>query len=219
MEKFLELFDSQLPMERDYVKNIFHKMYAKLVPRRKLMRRCMEQLFMVLIHETHKFNGASEILDIFASIASGFATPLRDEHVNFFNNIIIPLHKVQTNTQFFEQLLRCSMIFLTKDRALAVPLLEALLRYWPFAATEKEILFLTELLETLEIADPAAIKHLIPKLFKRLMKCISGNNMHVCDRAMCYFENEYFLNIVKIYKSDTYPILVPKLTEISENHW
>jgi serine/threonine-protein phosphatase 2A regulatory subunit B' len=29
-----------------------------------------------------------------ASIISGFAVPLRDEHVIFFQNIIIPLHKV-----------------------------------------------------------------------------------------------------------------------------
>ena len=110
------------------------------------------------------------------------------------------------------------MIFLTKDRRLAVPLLEALLKYWPFAATEKELLFLAELLETLEIVDHGAIEHLIPKLFKRLMKCISGDNMHVCDRAMCYFENEYFLNIVKKYKSDTYPIIVPKLIAM-DDHW
>jgi hypothetical protein len=43
-----------------------------------------------------KFNGAAELLDILASIISGFAVPLRDEHVIFFQNVIIPLHKVQT---------------------------------------------------------------------------------------------------------------------------
>lgn len=161
------------------------------------MRKIMDQTFQILIHETHKFNGASEILDILASIISGFAVPLRNEHIQFFNNIIIPLHKVQTNPQFFEQLMRCSMLFLTKDRSLSVPLLEAFLKYWPFAATEKEILFLTELKEVLEIVDPKEISHLIPRLFKRLMKCIGGDNMHVCDRAMCFFENEYFLNLVR----------------------
>ena len=112
------------------------------------------------------------------------------------------------------------MLFLTKDRSLAVPLIETLLKYWPFAVTEKELLFLAELLEAIEVAEPAAIEHLIPKLFKRIMKCIAGDNMHVCDRAMCYFENNYFINIVKIYKKDTYPILVPKITEMADgNHW
>ena len=54
----------------------------------------MNECFFALIHETYKFNGAAELLDILASIISGFAVPLRDEHVIFFQNIIIPLHKV-----------------------------------------------------------------------------------------------------------------------------
>ena len=39
------------------------------------------------------------------------------------------------------------MFFLTKDRTLAIPLLEGLLKYWPFAYCIKETLFLTELQE------------------------------------------------------------------------
>ena len=61
------------------------------------MRKAIDQLFQILIHETHKFNGAAEILDILASIVSGYAIPLRDEHIDFFHGIVIPLHKVQTN--------------------------------------------------------------------------------------------------------------------------
>lgn len=96
VHEFLELFDSEEGVERDYLKNILHKLYAKLVPRRKMIRKAINETFYNLIHECHKFNGASELLDILASIISGFAVPLREEHVLFFNNIIIKLHKVQT---------------------------------------------------------------------------------------------------------------------------
>lgn len=96
VQEFLELFDSEESVERDYLKNILHKLYAKLVPRRKMIRKAINECFFALIHENHKFNGAAELLDILASIISGFAVPLRDEHVIFFRNIIIPLHKVQT---------------------------------------------------------------------------------------------------------------------------
>ena len=88
------MFDSEESVDRDYLKNILHKLYAKLVQRRKMIRKSMNECFFALIHETHKFNGAAELLDILASIISGFAVPLRDEHVIFFTNIIIPLHKV-----------------------------------------------------------------------------------------------------------------------------
>ena len=133
ISEFLQLFDSDLVEERDFLKNILHKLYAKLVPRRKMIRKAITDCFNLLIHEIHKFNGASELLDIMASIISGFAIPLREEHAIFFINIIIPLHKVQTSGLYFDNLIRCSMLFLSKDSTLSVPLLEGILKYWPFS--------------------------------------------------------------------------------------
>ena len=66
------------------------------------------------------------------------------------------------------------MLFLTKDRTLAVPLLEGLLKYWPFANCVKETLFLTELQEVLEVIEVDKIEHLISKLFKRIVRSIGG---------------------------------------------
>lgn len=111
------------------------------------------------------------------------------------------------------------MLFLTKDRTLAVPLLDGLLKYWPFANCIKETLFLTELQEVLEVCEVDKIAHLIPKLFKRIVKCIGGIHLQVADRAMCFFENDYFLNILKSYKEKTFPMLVPIIVQLAENHW
>ena len=88
ISEFLQLFDSDLVEERDFLKNILHKLYAKLVPRRKMMRKAITDCFHLLIHEIHKFNGASELLDIMASIISGYAIPLREEHVIFFKILL-----------------------------------------------------------------------------------------------------------------------------------
>jgi len=79
--RYMELLNSENSYERDYLKNILHRLYAKLVARRKMIRRAMNDQFLNLIHESYKFNGASELLDILTSITSGFATPLRYEHV------------------------------------------------------------------------------------------------------------------------------------------
>ena len=94
ISEFLQLFDSELVEERDFLKNILYKLYVKLVPRRKMIRKAITNCFLLLIHENHKFNGTSELLNIMANIISGYAIPLREEHVLFFKNIIIPLHKV-----------------------------------------------------------------------------------------------------------------------------
>jgi len=111
------------------------------------------------------------------------------------------------------------MLFLTKDRTLALPLLEGLLRYWPFANSVKETLFLTELQEVLEVCEVDKIDGLVIKLFKRIVKCIGGIHLQVADRAMCFFENDYFLNVLKNYKDKTFPMLVPVIVDLAENHW
>ena len=219
ISEFLQLFDSDIVEERDFLKNILHKLYAKLVPRRKMIRKAITDCFHLLIHEIHKFNGASELLDIMASIISGFAIPLREEHVIFFKNIIIPLHKVQTSNLYFDNLIRCSMLFLTKDSSLSIFLLEGILKYWPFANYVKETLFLQELPEVFEFCDVEKIQPLVNKLFKRVIRCISGSHLQVADRAMCLFESESFISIIKQYKTISFNILVPIVDNLAANHW
>lgn len=36
---------------------------------------------------------------------------------------------------------------------------------------------------------------------------------------MCFFENDYFLNILKNYKEQTFPMLVPVIVDLADNHW
>ena len=36
---------------------------------------------------------------------------------------------------------------------------------------------------------------------------------------MCFFENDYFLNILKTYKEKTFPMLVPVIVELADSHW
>jgi serine/threonine-protein phosphatase 2A regulatory subunit B' len=154
-----------------------------------------------------------------ASIISGFAIPLREEHVIFFKNIIIPLHKVQTSGLYFDNLIRCSMLFLTKDSTLSIPLMEGILKYWPFANYVKETLFLQELPEIFEFCDVEKIQPLVNKLFKRVIKCISGSHLQVADRAMCLFESESFISIIKQYKTISFNMLVPTVNYLAANHW
>ena len=36
---------------------------------------------------------------------------------------------------------------------------------------------------------------------------------------MCFFENDYFLSILKAYKNQTFPMLVPVISAIADTHW
>lgn len=108
---------------------------------------------------------------------------------------------------------------MTKDRSLAVPLLDGLLKYWPFASKDKEPLFLTEVQEVLEVATVEKIEHLIRPLFHRIAKCISGDYMKVSDKAMLLFNNEFFMNALKHYKKIAFPILVPVINQLVDEDY
>ena len=106
----------------DYLKNILLKLYAKLVPRRKIIRKAINDCLFSLIHEENKLNGIAELLDIMSYIISGFAVPLREEHVQFFINTIIPLHKVYAPLYLYS-LHKCTLLYSSKDKYLTIPLL------------------------------------------------------------------------------------------------
>ena len=94
-----------------------------------------------------------------------------------------------------------------------------MLKYWPFASFGKETLFLAELLEVMDVCDMTKLEPHIEKLFERLVKCIASPHLQVSDRAMCFFENDFFLSILRHYKSKIFPILVPVIAKLAETHW
>ena len=73
--------------------------------------------------------------------------------------------------------------------------------------------------EVFEFCDVEKIQPLVGKLFKRVIRCISGSHLQVADRAMCLFESESFISIIKQYKTVTFNMLVPVVANLAENHW
>jgi len=106
INSFLELFDSEDPRERDYLKTILHRMYGKFMAMRPYIKSQIMNVLLKVVYqyniETH--NGLTELLEILSSITSGLAQPLKQEHVLFFNRVLIPLHKVKTLATYNTQL-------------------------------------------------------------------------------------------------------------------
>jgi len=42
----------------------------------------------------------TELLEILGSITSGLASPMRQEHKDFFKKVLIPLHKIKELSTF-----------------------------------------------------------------------------------------------------------------------
>ncbi|KAF6333993.1 protein phosphatase 2 regulatory subunit B'beta [Rhinolophus ferrumequinum] len=88
----LELFDSEDPREREYLKTILHRVYGKFLGLRAYIRKQCSHIFLRFIYELEHFNGVAELLEILGSIINGFALPLKTEHKHFLVRVLIPLY-------------------------------------------------------------------------------------------------------------------------------
>lgn len=100
VKQMLDLFDSEDPRERDYLKTILHRIYGKFMTLRNTIRTQVMNLLLKVTYEHENHNGLTELLEILSSIISGFNTPLKPEHQDFFLKVMVPLHKVKQLSNF-----------------------------------------------------------------------------------------------------------------------
>ena len=217
--KLLDLFDSEDPRERDYLKTILHRIYGKLMALRSFIRKSIQNLFFKIIYECEQHNGIAELLEILGSIINGFALPLKEEHKQFLEKSLIPLHKVKTLAAFHQQLAYCMSQYVEKDPRVAEPIILGLLRFWPVTSTAKEVLFLNEIEDILELTQPLEFARIEPPLFKRVIACITSPHFQVAERALFLWNNEYIMKLIVNHRGELFPKLVPALYANSKNHW
>ncbi|KAF2220769.1 phosphatase 2A regulatory B subunit-domain-containing protein [Elsinoe ampelina] len=215
----LELFDSEDPRERDFLKTTLHRIYGKFLNLRSFIRRSINNVFFQFVYETERFNGIAELLEILGSIINGFALPLKEEHKLFLTRVLIPLHKVKSLSMYHPQLAYCIVQFLEKDASLTEEVVLGLLRYWPKVNSTKEVMFLNEVEDIFEVMDPAEFAKVQEALFTQLAKSVSSPHFQVAERALYFWNNEYFCNLVSDNVEVILPIMFAPLYENSKGHW
>lgn len=215
----LDLFDSEDPRERDFLKTTLHRIYGKFLGLRAFIRKQINNVFYRFIYETEHHNGIAELLEILGSIINGFALPLKEEHKIFLLRVLMPLHKVKSLSVYHPQLAYCVVQFLEKDPSLTQPVIRSLLKYWPKTHSPKEVMFLNELEEILDVIEPAEFQKVMGPLFKQLAKCVSSPHFQVAERALYYWNNEYVMSLVSENASEILPLMFPSLYRNSKSHW
>uniref|UniRef100_A0A672KYE5 Serine/threonine protein phosphatase 2A regulatory subunit n=1 Tax=Sinocyclocheilus grahami TaxID=75366 RepID=A0A672KYE5_SINGR len=195
--QLLELFDSEDPRERDYLKTVLHRIYGKFLGLRAFIRKQINNIFLRFVYETEHFNGVAELLEILGSIINGFALPLKAEHKQFLVKVLIPLHTVRSLSLFHAQLAYCIVQFLEKDPALTEPVIRGLLKFWPKTCSQKEVMFLGELEEILDVIEPTQFVKILDPLFKQISKCVSSPHFQVAERVLYYWNNEYIMSLIE----------------------
>uniref|UniRef100_A0A8C2IPM5 Serine/threonine protein phosphatase 2A regulatory subunit n=1 Tax=Cyprinus carpio TaxID=7962 RepID=A0A8C2IPM5_CYPCA len=212
--QLLQLFDSEDPREREFLKTVLHRIYGKFLGLRACVRKQINNIFLRYIYETEHFNGVAELLEILGSIINGFALPLKAEHKQFLMKILIPLHTAKGLALFHAQLAYCVVQFIEKDPTLTEVL--------SFYAKKKDKIFiknLEEMSSILDVIEPTQFKKIQEPLFKQISKCVASPHFQVAERALYFWNNEYILSLIEENNAKILPIMFGNLYRISKEHW
>ncbi|GAB2297794.1 hypothetical protein Dimus_031882 [Dionaea muscipula] len=217
--KLLDLFDSEDPREREYLKTILHRIYGKFMVHRPFIRKSINNIFFHFVFETEKFNGVAELLEVLGSIINGFALPLKEEHKLFLVRVLIPLHRPKCLSMYHQQLSYCITQFVEKDSKLADTVIRGLLKCWPITNSSKEVMFLSELEEVLEATQLPEFQRCMVSLFQRVAYCLSSPHFQVAERALYLWNNDHIENLIRQNRKVILPIILPALERNSHDHW
>eukprot|EP01054_Gregarina_sp_Poly1_P003297 Gregarina_sp_Poly_1__3296@NODE_1947_length_3020_cov_149_768710_g1253_i0_p1_GENE_NODE_1947_length_3020_cov_149_768710_g1253_i0NODE_1947_length_3020_cov_149_768710_g1253_i0_p1_ORF_typecomplete_len701_score105_89B56/PF01603_20/2_1e161Peroxin3/PF04882_12/0_38Peroxin3/PF04882_12/19_NODE_1947_length_3020_cov_149_768710_g1253_i07372839 len=217
--RLLDLFASEDPRERDYLKTIMHRVYGKIMALRAFIRKAIQHVFSRYIYENDSQHGVSELLEILGSIINGFAQPLKEEHKSFLQKSMIPLHKSRHLISYHQQLTYCMTQYIDKDGKLVEPIVNGLLRYWPVTNTPKEVLFLNEVEEILEITPLPEFQKIMEPLFKQMALCIQSQHFQVSERVLFLWNNARIVRLINQNKNVLFPIVISALYKNTKEHW
>ena len=85
----LSLFQSLDNREREMLRTIVHRIYGKLIILRPYIRLEISNIFLTCAFEDGPYYGISELLEVMSSIISGFAIPVKDEHLQFLFKVCV----------------------------------------------------------------------------------------------------------------------------------
>jgi len=216
------LFDSEDPRERDYLKTILHRIYGKFMPHRSFIRKSISNIFYQFVFETERHNGIGELLEILGSIINGFAMPLKREHLQFLVRALIPLHKPKCVSWYHQQLSYCITQYVEKDPDTSIPILNGLIKYWPWSCSPKQVLFINELEEILELIGADQLHHVHKSLGRILSKCLGSQHFQVAERTLFLWNNEHLVTngcLSKQHAELILPVIYAPLYKNSSGHW
>ena len=92
------------------------------------------------------------------------------------------------------QLAYCVVQFLEKDPTLTEPVVKGLLKYWPKTCSQKEVMFLGEMEEILDVIEPSQFSKIQELLFRQIARCVSSPHFQVC--LLSFHMSQYIIKYI-----------------------
>ncbi|KAJ1940273.1 serine/threonine-protein phosphatase 2A 56 kDa regulatory subunit delta isoform, partial [Linderina macrospora] len=113
----------------------------------------------------------------------------------------------------------CTVQFLEKDPALATTIIKAMLRFWPKVNSPKEVMFLNELEEILDVIEPGQFTKICQPMFQQLVRCIVSPHFQIAERTLGMWRNQYIVNLITDNNHLILPVALAGIYQHSRSHW
>jgi len=177
--KLMDKFGTDDLNERECLKTALHRIYGKFLGLRAFIRRVINHKFLEMLYEDLKFPGVLEILEVLGSIINGYACPLKQEHKQFLFQILLPLHSSPDLQRFQAQLVYCVVQYLEKEPGLTEPFVRKFLKRWPRTFSAKEVMFLGELEEILDVMQPSEFVKVQGEICRKIAEGVRSEHFQV----------------------------------------
>lgn len=102
-----------------------------------------------------------------------------------------------------------------------------MINYWPALNPAKELLFLNELEEILDLISTESLitiqngEILVNQIAKVINRCMKSEHYQVAERALLLWNNDKLSGILKSnpFKEQVYPIIIGSLVHNAKLHW
>jgi len=213
------LFASPDARERDYLKTILHRIYGNFLNLRGYIRSSISSIFLTLINEKTVMYGISELLEVMGAVIKGLAVPLKPEHFQLMQKILIPLYSAAGYLNFSGQLEYCIVQLVLKDPKLSIPTIRGLLKYWPLTEAAREVQILSQMEELIGVIHKEQFQSVQEELFHKIGKSVMSQHFQVAERALQMWGNKIFKGHIRDNMTVAMPILLPYIFSCRQNHW
>ena len=198
--------------EKTTVRDILHALYTKFMNLREICRNCIARQFS---NDTVSY----ELIEFFLSVVSGFNSPLKDDHVNFYYKHFLPLHTSHVFSSFQVPYVKCLIKFISKSILLFSPTINYISRHWPCSDRKKQMEYLNELSILLKEFEINVTPKAAQIVFKIIGECVESENADVSEAAVDILMNNDLATLIKSNSSIVFPVVIEPVYRAAKHHW
>lgn len=198
--------------EKIVVRDILHTLYTKFMNIRETVRNNIAFQFS---------NGicSAELIEFFVSVVSGFNSPLKQDHVDFYYRFLLPLHTNQKFVSIQKPLVQCVIRFIQKSAILFPPTIAYIIKHWPCSDRKKQIDLLNELGNLIANFEINVTPKIAASVFKLVGNSVLSENPDVSEAAIDILMNPDLAAVLKANAQTVFPLIVEPVYRAAKNHW